>query len=274
MGNNIPAIKVENLSKSFGFTTAVNNISFEIEKGKIYGFLGPNGAGKTTTIKMLTGALSPEKGKIEILGMPLFDSSKFFFKKQYSKNGIKIKRLIGVIPEEPDIYQNLTGHEFLKFIIEIYNINYKEIKNTLDELIKAFNVDFLYKFVSDMSHGMKQKLLLISVLMRTPEIIFLDEPTVGLDAKSVKILKLLLKKISEQGKTVFLTTHILEIAEKLCDEIIIINKGQIIAKGNIKKIKSLKEDSDTSQNLEDLFLQLTGQDKEIEKIVEELNKTL
>ncbi|QTA38740.1 ABC transporter ATP-binding protein [Thermosipho ferrireducens] len=244
-------IKAENLTKMFGDFTAVSKINLFIPRGQIFGFLGPNGAGKTTTIRMLTGSLKPTSGKIEILGLDM------------RKNELEIKRRIGVVPDEPKIYDHLKGFEYLEFIMDIYRVNNDEVKKRIKELSNAFGVDYLDKQVSDMSHGMKQKLMLISVLMRKPEVIFLDEPTVGLDARSARILKELLKKYANQGITIFLTTHILEIAEKMCDVIAIIDRGEIIAQGDIETLKKGKDKS-----LEDLFLELTAQEENIKNAVD------
>ncbi|MFN3328701.1 MAG: ABC transporter ATP-binding protein, partial [Fervidobacterium pennivorans] len=208
-------IKALGLTKKFGDFTAVDNVNLSVNRGEIFGFLGPNGAGKTTTIRMLTGVLKPTSGKVEILGLDMKDHE------------TEIKRKIGVVPDEPKIYEHLKGYEFLDFVIAIYRLNKQELKNRIEELCNAFGVDYLSKFVGEMSHGMKQKLMLISVLMRKPEVLFLDEPTVGLDARSAKILKELLRKYADEGTTIFMTTHILEIAEKMCDRVAIINKGQI-----------------------------------------------
>ncbi|MBT1247720.1 MULTISPECIES: ABC transporter ATP-binding protein [unclassified Thermosipho (in: thermotogales)] len=246
-------IKAEKLTRKFGDFIAVNGIDLYIEKGKIFGFLGPNGAGKTTTIRMLTGALRPTSGKVEILGLDM------------KTHELEIKRRIGVVPDEPRIYDHLRGYEYLEFIMDIYRQNTNEVKKRIEELSEAFGVDYLDKQISDMSHGMKQKLMVISVLMRKPEVIFLDEPTVGLDAKSAKILKELLRKYANQGITIFLTTHILEIAEKMCDEIAIINKGEIIAQGDIETLKQGE-----NKSLEDLFLELTAQEEDIKNIVDSL----
>ncbi|ONN27098.1 ABC transporter [Thermosipho affectus] len=246
-------IKAEKLTRKFGNFVAVNGIDLYIEKGKIFGFLGPNGAGKTTTIRMLTGSLRPTSGKVEILGLDM------------KTHELEIKRRIGVVPDEPRIYDHLRGYEYLEFIMDIYRQNTKEVKKRIEELSEAFGVDYLDKQISDMSHGMKQKLMVISVLMRKPEVIFLDEPTVGLDAKSAKILKELLRKYANQGVTIFLTTHILEIAEKMCDEIAIINKGEIIAQGDIETLKQGE-----NKSLEDLFLELTAQEEDIKNIVDSL----
>jgi ABC-2 type transport system ATP-binding protein len=251
-------IKATNLTKKFKDVVAVDGINIDIPSGQIFGFLGPNGAGKTTTIRMLTGTLKPSKGEIEILGLDL------------KKHEIEIKRRIGVVPDEPRIYNHLKGFEYLEFIMDIYKMNDIETKNRIDELCNAFGVDYLEKMVSDMSHGMKQKLILISVLMRRPEVIFLDEPTVGLDAKSAKILKELLKNYAKQGATIFLTTHILEIAENMCDVIAIINNGKIIAQGSMEELK--KHTGEENKTLEDLFLKLTTQDEDIKKIVESLSR--
>ena len=248
-------IRARNLKKVFGEVVAVNSINLEIKKGEIYGFLGPNGAGKTTTIRMLTGTLKPTSGEIEILGIPL------------DKNEIEIKKRIGVVFEEPKLYENLRGTEFIDFIIAIYKLDREKTLAYLSELTEAFNIDYLDGFIGDYSHGMKQKLALVSVLMRKPEVVFLDEPTVGLDARSAKILKMLLEKITSEGRTIFMTTHILEIAEKMCSRIGIINRGELIAEGTLKELRKLSKTG--SKSLEDLFLELTG-GEEIAEIVEAL----
>ncbi|MDK2886436.1 MAG: type transport system ATP-binding protein [Thermosipho sp. (in: thermotogales)] len=251
-------IKAINLTKKFKDFMAVDHINIEVPKGQIFGFLGPNGAGKTTTIRMLTGTLKPTEGKIEILGLDL------------KKHEIEIKRRIGVVPDEPRIYSHLKGYEYLEFVMDIYKINNKETHQRIEELSKAFGVNYLEKLISDLSHGMKQKLILISVLMRKPEVIFLDEPTVGLDAKSAKILKELLKNYSKQSTTIFLTTHILEIAENMCEVIAIINNGKIIAQGTMEELRKLS--GEKNKTLEDLFLELTAQEEDIKSIVESLSR--
>ncbi len=244
-------IKALGLTKKFGDFTAVDNVNLSVNRGEIFGFLGPNGAGKTTTIRMLTGVLKPTSGKVEILGLDMKDHE------------TEIKRKIGVVPDEPKIYEHLKGYEFLDFVIAIYRLNKQELKNRIEELCNAFGVDYLSKFVGEMSHGMKQKLMLISVLMRKPEVLFLDEPTVGLDARSAKILKELLRKYADEGTTIFMTTHILEIAEKMCDRVAIINK-QIIAESYVAELKEKH-----GKSLEDIFLSLTATE-DIRDIVENL----
>jgi len=245
-------IRAIGLTKRFGDFTAVDNVSLEVKRGEIFGFLGPNGAGKTTTIRMLTGVLKPTSGKVEILGLDMKDAE------------IEIKRRIGVVPDEPKIYEHLKGYEFLDFVIAIYRLNKSELRGRIEELCDVFGVDYLSKHVGDMSHGMKQKLMLLSVLMRKPEILFLDEPTVGLDARSAKILKELLNKYANEGTTIFMTTHILEIAEKMCNKVAIINKGQIIAESYVSELKEKY-----GQSLEDIFLSLTATE-DIQEIVENL----
>ncbi|GAB6188526.1 ABC transporter ATP-binding protein [Marinitoga arctica] len=249
-------IKAKNLVRKFGDFIAVDNINLDIKSGEIYGFLGPNGAGKTTTIRMLTGTLKPTNGEIEILGMNM------------RNHEIEIKANIGVVPDEPKMYENLKGSEFIEFIMNIYEVDKTETRKRLDEICEVFEIDYLDSFIGDYSHGMKQKLMVASVLMRKPKVIFLDEPTVGLDAKSAKILKMLLEKYSKEGATIFLTTHILEIAEKMCDRIGIISNGKLIAEGTLTELKELSKAGE-NQSLEDLFLELTGAG-ELDDIIKEL----
>ncbi len=248
-------VKVSNLKKNFGTFTAVKSISFTINSGEIYGFLGPNGAGKTTTMKMLTGILTPTDGKIEICGLDL------------PTHPLEVKSQIGVVPDEPKLYENLTGQEFLEFVGSVFSMDKDEMKKRIEELCDAFEINFLEKFIGDYSHGMKQKLMLTSVLMRKPKVIFLDEATVGLDAKSAKILKMLLRKYADEGSSIFMTTHVLEIAEKMCDRIGIINSGEIIAEGTLSELRN----ESGKQSLEDIFLQLTGStDEEVKEIIQNL----
>lgn len=248
-------IETKDLVKNFGKVCAVKGLNLRVFEGEIYGFLGPNGAGKTTTIRMLTGTLKPTSGFVKILGMDMWDKE------------IEIKRSIGVVPDEPRMYSNLKGYEFLKFVAEIFDMDEKIAQQRVEELCSVFGVDYLDKFIADMSHGMKQKILLISVLMRKPKVIFLDEPTVGLDAKSAKILKLLLQKYASEGCTIFMTTHVLEIAEKMCSRIGIIDKGILVVEGTMEQLRNLVKDRMAS--LEDIFLQLTATE-DISQIIKEL----
>lgn len=249
-------IETRDLVKNFGKIRAVNNLNLKVFQGEIYGFLGPNGAGKTTTIRLLTGTLKPSSGSIRVLGMDM------------QKAEIEIKKSIGVVPDEPRMYSSLRGYEFLNFVIEIFGLDKKSMRERIEELCSAFGIDYLDKFIADMSHGMKQKLMLVSVLMRKPRVIFLDEPTVGLDARSAKILKLLLVKYASEGCTIFMTTHVLEIAEKMCSRIGIIDKGSLIAEGTMDELRKLVRDNVAS--LEDVFLRLTATGEDIVQIVKEL----
>ncbi len=246
-------IIAKELTRKFGDFTAVDRLNLEIKPSEIYGFLGPNGAGKTTTIRMLTGSLSITSGTVKILDMDI------------AEKPIEIKKRIGVVPEEPKMYGNLKGKEFVDFIINIYKVNRQETLGRLKELCDIFDINYLEDFINDYSHGMKQKLMVATVLMRKPDVIFLDEPTVGLDAKSAKILKMLIQKYAEEGTTIFFTTHILEIAEKMCKRIGIINKGKLIAEGTLNELRTKSR----YKTLEDIFLELTG-GEEVSDLIKEL----
>ncbi|RAM63909.1 ABC transporter, partial [Mesotoga sp. SC_3PWM13N19] len=197
-------IEAVDLTRRFGDLTAVDNLNLRVSSGEIYGFLGPNGAGKTTTIKMLTGVIAPSSGSIRIAGLDT------------ERDLMEIKQIISVVPDEPKMYENLKGIEFVKFIIDIYKLQPEETISRLRNLADAFKIDYLGKYIGDYSHGMKQKLMVAIALMRESSVIFLDEPTVGLDASSAGKLKAWLRNIANRGATVFMTTHVLEVAEKMC----------------------------------------------------------
>ena len=248
-------IKALNITKSFGKVKAVDSLSLKIDRGEIYAFLGPNGAGKTTTVKILTGIMKPDSGSVEILGMRMEDEE------------IEIKRRIGVVPEEPRIYPALRGWEFLNFVMKIFHKEDGETRKRLEELVDIFGMNYLNSFVSEMSHGMRQKLMVVSVLMRKPDVIFLDEPTVGLDPISTKALKELLRKYSSEGITIFLTTHVLEVAQDIADRVRIINEGKLIAEGSIEELRRL---AGSGGDLEDLFIKLTGSEERLKEILRRL----
>jgi ABC-2 type transport system ATP-binding protein len=250
-------INCKNLEKVFDKTPVVSDLNLSIKSGEIYGFLGPNGAGKTTTIKMLTGTLKPTAGQVSILNL------------DYARDEMLIKSKIGVVPDEPRIYSYFSGMEFLEFIMDVFPEKRAEAKKRVGEMCEAFGVNYLGKMISEMSHGMKQKIMVISVLMRRPEVIFLDEPTVGLDARSAKILKMLLEKYKNEGSTIFMTTHVLEIAQKMCDRIGIINRGRLISEGTMDELRK-RAGAGEDESLEDLFLQLTGENDDIQEIVNAL----
>ncbi len=250
-------IEALNLTRSFGSLIAVDQLNLNIPSGEIYGFLGPNGAGKTTTIKMLTGVIAPSSGKIKIAGLDI------------ERSKLEIKRLISVVPDEPKMYDNLKGVEFVKFIIDIYRLPPKETMSKLMDIADAFKIDYLGKYIGDYSHGMKQKLMVAIALMREPAVIFLDEPTVGLDASSEGKLKAWLRNMADKGTTVFMTTHVLEVAEKMCDRIGIIDSGRLIAEGTLS---ALREDfGSVESTLEELFLDITG-DSSIEALAKSLQE--
>lgn len=237
-------IEARTLTRKFGTLVAVDRLNLNIASGEIYGFLGPNGAGKTTTIKMLTGIISPSLGEIFIDGLDM------------QKDLMEIKRLISVVPDEPKMYENLKGLEFVKFIIDVYRLPVKETLKKLNDLAEAFKIDYLGKYIGDYSHGMKQKLMVAIALMREPSVVFLDEPTVGLDASSAGKLRILLRNMADSGTTVFMTTHVLEVAEKMCDRIGIIDSGRLIAEGTLSDLKESFGRAESS--LEELFLDITG----------------
>jgi len=217
-------VKSVNLSKKFGDYIAVNKVNLDVKKGEIYGFLGPNGAGKTTTIRMLTGSLNPSEGEVYICGLPLKEKE------------IEIKRMIGVIPDEPKLYEGLRGNEFLDFIIGIYQLNKDDIIPKIEELSSAFGIDYLNDYIGDYSHGMKQKLMLISVLMREPEVMFLDEPTVGIDARTEGALYCLLGKLnSEMGITIVMISHDIGAMTVHANKIACMTNKQIIINQNSKE---------------------------------------
>jgi len=223
-------IEVQNLSKHFDLLKAVDDITFSVEQGEIFGFLGPNGAGKTTTIRMLTGVLKPTSGIIKFYGQDAW------------KNQIAVKQIISNVPEMANAYLDLTGFQNLTFIGEIYGISRNERKKRADDLLKKFE---LYKRKDDLakkySKGMKQRLLLCMALMSNPKILFLDEPTSGLDVQSSIIIKNLIKQYNKDGMTIFLTTHNMDVANELCDRIAIINKGNLIRLDTPENLRAIEK---------------------------------
>ena len=237
-------IKTINLTKKFGDFIAVNNLNLKIKSGEIYVFLGPNGAGKTTTILMLVGVLLPTYGEI------------YYWGEKFSNDSIEIKRRIGFVPSFPYVYDKLTGYEFMLLFGNIYKVKESELKKRLDFLIDYFMLnDFIYKMIEEYSQGMKQRLLLAASIIHNPDVLIIDEPMNGLDPFSVKRLKELLKNLKNQGKTIFISTHYLDIAMELHSKIGIINKGNLIAEGTYDELVQLSKRK--TSNLEDLFIQLT-----------------
>lgn len=237
-------IIINNVSKTYarGRVKAVNSINLEVKKGEIFGFLGPNGAGKTTTIKMITGILKPDEGQILVNGINVLSEP------------IKAKKQIGFVPDNPEIFNRLTGIEYLNFIADIYEVDGKQRYEKINELAEIFEIkDALNSSIGSYSHGMKQKLIIIGALVHNPPVWILDEPLVGLDPKAAFLLKEMMRKHADNGNTVFFSTHIMEVAERLCDRIGIIKKGEIIFTGTIDELRQIREENDS---LENLFLEL------------------
>ena len=236
-------IEIKNVSQSYvKGEKIIDNMNLKIDDGIIYGFIGPNGAGKTTTIEMITGILGIDEGDIFIDG------------KSISQNPLEAKKLFGFVPDTPDAFEKLTALEYLNFIGDVYEVSPEERKEKVEKLAKEFGIyDNLKDRIQSYSHGMKQKLLIISVLLYNPNNWILDEPMTGLDPKASYILKNLMKEHSKNGNTVFFSTHVLEVAEKLCDKIAVIDKGKIIFEGTVEE---LKEKSKTNSSLEESFLKI------------------
>jgi ABC-2 type transport system ATP-binding protein len=236
---------IDQLTKQFGKFTAVNNISLEVKPGEIFGFLGPNGAGKTTTIKMIAGLLQPDHGTITIN------------KRSLAKEPQKCKLDTGYIPDRPYLFEKLTGFEFLQFIASLYDLEPDTFTSNTARYLKLFDLhEWQHHLIESYSHGMRQKLIISSIFMLEPPLIVVDEPMVGLDPKSARIVKELFKSHAAKGTSVFLSTHSLEIAEELCDRIGIILNGNLRALGNLKDLE--REARLEHSDLEEIFLELTG----------------
>lgn len=236
-------IEIKNVSQSYvSGKKIIDNMSLKIEDGVVFGFLGPNGAGKTTTIDMITGVVKIDSGDILIDGRSII------------KEPIAAKSKFGFVPDSPDMFEKLTGIEYLNFIGDVYGVSSKERYEKVTKLAKDFGIyDNLKDRIQSYSHGMKQKLLIISVLLHNPKNWILDEPMTGLDPQASHILKELMKKHSKNGNTVFFSTHVLEVAEKICDKIAIIDSGKIIFVGTIDE---LHEKLNSKDSLEDSFLKV------------------
>ena len=237
-------IKLENISKSYvKGKKSVDSLNLEIKDGEIFGFLGPNGAGKTTTIKMITGILNADEGRI------LVDD------KDIKKESISAKKTIGFVPDTPDIFLKLKGIEYLNFMGDIYEVPKEIRKQRIEELTKKFEIyDNLNEEMQGYSHGMRQKIILCGALLNNPKNWILDEPMTGLDPKASYDLKEMMSKHAKEGNCVFFSTHVLEVAEKLCDRVGIINKGKLIFVGTFEEMKTKLKDNGT---LEELFLEIT-----------------
>lgn len=237
-------IHISNISKSYnrGEIKAVDSLCLHVQPGEIFGFLGPNGAGKTTTIKLIVGLLNPDSGNIIING---YDNQ---------KQPIEAKRSMGYVPDNPKVYDRLNGMEYLNFLADVYEVPENVRKERIEFLLDGFSLtDAIYDPINTYSHGMKQKIVLIGALVHEPAVWILDEPMVGLDPRSSHFLKEYMREHCNRGNTVFFSTHVLEVAEKLCDRIGIINEGRLIAIGTIYELRR----GEHAESLENIFLELT-----------------
>jgi ABC-2 type transport system ATP-binding protein len=239
-------LQVEHLRKSFGDRVAVQDLSLHIDK-ELFIFLGPNGAGKTTSIKLMTGLLQPDQGHVRIDDIDL------------AQNPLAAKRLFGLVQEEPVLYEKLTPREFVRFMARLYQVPDPDTSRRMEQLFEIFEIaDRADELIEEFSHGMKQKVALSGALVHEPKVLFLDEPTVGLDPKAARNLKDLLRGLVERGTTIFMSTHILEVAERMCDRVGIIHDGSLIAMGTMAELR--EKVAAKKASLEDIFLQLTGSD--------------
>lgn len=243
-------LKINNVSKNYGNFTAVKDLNLEVYKGEIFGFLGINGAGKTTTLKMITGILSPSAGEVIVAGHSMATDS------------IAAKKITGYIPDRPYIYPKLTGREFLYFCADLYQVAPDEAEVRIDNLLKEYTLTrWQDELVESYSHGMKQRLATCAALVHNPELLVIDEPMVGLDPHGAKMLKDALKRYSEAGTTVFLSTHSLNVAEELADRLAIIHKGSLLITGTLEEIRA--KSSSSRLDLESVFIELTSQEEQL-----------
>jgi ABC-2 type transport system ATP-binding protein len=242
--DNNALIQAIDLTKYYGGNRAAEGLNFAVHGGEIFGFLGPNGAGKTTTMKMIVGLLRPTRGQAIVDGHDI------------QEEPIAAKAASGYVPEEPHLYPKLSGREFLRFVGDLFSMPADQIGRRTEELLRIFDLDEAADgMIDSYSHGMRQKTAIAAALMHDPRILVLDEPTSGLDPKSARLIKDFLRQMADRGAAVFLSTHILEIAERMCDRIGILDEGQLIAVGTMDE---LREMSTGETSLEDIFLSLTG----------------
>ncbi|MBI2790107.1 MAG: ABC transporter ATP-binding protein [Elusimicrobia bacterium] len=240
-------IRLEGLSKTFGAYKAVDGLNLEVRPGEIFGFLGPNGAGKTTTVKMMTGLLKPSAGRVLVGGRDM------------AADPIAAKRAMGLVPDEPFVYPKLTGAEYLRFVGELYGVPLSDMRKRVPELLEMFELTpWGGELLESYSHGMRQKLVLAGILLHDPKILVLDEPMVGLDPKSGRLVKDIFIRLAERGTAIFMCTHVLEIAEKLCHRIGIMIGGKMIACGSIEELRAASAAKQEGRDLESIFLSLTG----------------
>lgn len=236
-------IEIRDLTKRYGDFTAVDGLTLSAAAGEIFGFLGPNGAGKTTTIRIMAGLSLPTTGSVTVNGIDVL------------ADAVAAKAIMGYVPDRPYLYEKLTGRELLHFIVDLYRKPWASCEPRAVELLRWFGLgDWIDARIENLSHGMKQKLVIVSALVHDPAVLVIDEPMVGLDALAQRQVKQLFRRLADEGKTVFLTTHTLSVAEAVCDRIAIINRGRIVASGTTAELKQ-------NSALEDVFLELTYQEE-------------
>jgi ABC-2 type transport system ATP-binding protein len=252
------AVKVQGLTISYGSFVAVENLSFTVKNGEIYGLLGPNGAGKTSTIKVLVGVLEPRAGSVEVYETPI-------------SNEVASKSEVGYVPEEVILLDALTPREFFEFISSIRRLEKNLANPRLERFVSAFELKQYFDTpIAALSMGNKQKVALVAALLHDPKLLILDEPLIGLDARSSKILKELITFHAKKGGAVIFSTHIMEVAEKLCTKVGIINKGKIVGEGTVDELRRLVKDAEGS--LEDIFLKVTEQEAGMHDIIKALEE--
>ena len=253
-----PAVQLTDVYKRYSDVTAVDYLDLDVKRGEIFGLLGPNGSGKSTTLKMILGLVKPDSGYVNVLGINV------------EEDPVAVKRKVGYVPESPHVYEFLTGLEFLDFAGDVYGMKPDEKKKRIEEFLRALELEGREgDTISSYSEGMKQKVVIISAIMHRPELLLLDEPLSGLDPKSARIVKDLLRQLASQGVTAVMSTHILEIAQAMCDRIAIMYEGRLLALGTMEELRQRARMPDSG--LEDIFLNLTGTG-DIKPIVEALMK--
>ncbi|MFW5905085.1 MAG: ABC transporter ATP-binding protein [bacterium] len=240
-----PVLELRGVVKRYGSFTAVHDLDLTLQPGRIFGFLGPNGAGKTTTIRMIAGVLQPSEGRIRVGGCDLLHEPR------------KAKAKLGYIPDRPFLYEKLSGAEFLRFVAALWERDGPEVEARADRYLELFSLGpWRDELIESYSHGMRQKLLIASALLHEPRLLVVDEPMVGLDPRSARLLKDLLRSFVAEGGSVFLSTHTLEVAEALCDQIAIMDRGRVIARGGMDELRRQADAGEA--RLEEIFLSLTG----------------
>jgi ABC-2 type transport system ATP-binding protein len=260
MSDNV-VISVKNLKKFFGEVKAVNGIDFNVYSGEVFGLLGPNGAGKTTTIKLLLGLLEPNEGEMQVFGL------------DPERDEVQIKKRVGYVSEEPLIFKSLTPKDLFNFISSIRRLDEIETSEKAKEYLESLEaLEYYEQLIATLSHGNKQKVQIIAAILHDPDLLILDEPLAGLDAKSVKVVKEILDLHTQNGGAVLFSTHIMEIAQELCDRIGILNKGKMVGIGTIDELRQ-QANKVTGESLENVFLRLTEQDTSVDEIVQKLRSS-